>query len=42
MKTKSKYTNAKAIKAELDAYVMGQEKGTRAISMAIASYSRQL
>ena len=41
MKTKSKYTNAKAIKAELDAYVMGQEKGTRAISMAIAQHLMQ-
>ena len=41
MKTKSKYTNAKAIKAELDAYVMGQEQGTRAISMAIAQHLMQ-
>ena len=41
MKTKSKYTNAKAIKAELDSYVMGQEKGTRAISMAIAQHLLQ-
>lgn len=41
MKTKSKYTNAKAIKAELDAYVMGQEKGTRAISIAIAQHLMQ-
>ena len=41
MKTKSKYTNAKNIKSELDAYVMGQEKGTRAISMAIAQHLMQ-
>lgn len=41
MKTKSKYTNAKNIKAELDAYVMGQEQGTRAISMAIAQHLMQ-
>ena len=35
------YTNAKNIKKELDAYVMGQEKGTRAISMAIAQHLMQ-
>ena len=37
----NKYTNAKTIKKELDAYVMGQEKGTRAISMAIAQHLMQ-
>ena len=35
------YTNAKNIKKELDAYVMGQEQGTRAISMAIAQHLMQ-
>lgn len=37
----NKYTNAKNIKKELDAYVMGQEQGTRAISMAIAQHLMQ-
>ncbi len=37
----TKYCNAKNIKAELDGYVMGQEKGTRAIAMAIAQHIRQ-
>lgn len=37
----TKYCNAKNIKAELDGYVMGQEKGTRAIAMAIAQHIQQ-
>ena len=37
----TKYYNAKNIKAELDSYVMGQEKGTRAISIAIAQHLLQ-
>ena len=35
---KSKYCNAKNIKAELDGYVMGQEQGTKMIAMAIAQH----
>lgn len=37
----TRFYNAKNIKAELDSYVMGQEKGTRAISMAIAQHLLQ-
>ena len=37
----TKYCNAKNIKAELDGYVMGQQKGTRAIAMAIAQHIQQ-
>lgn len=32
------YCNAHEIKAELDGQIMGQEKGTRAVAMAIASH----
>ena len=39
---KNKYCNAKKIKAELDAYVMGQEKGTRGIAIAIAQHVQQV
>lgn len=38
---KSKYCNAKNIKKELDDYVMGQEKGIRTISAAIAQHIQQ-
>ncbi|MBQ9697215.1 MAG: AAA family ATPase, partial [Acidaminococcaceae bacterium] len=38
----NKYCNPKMIKAELDAYVMGQEKGTRAIAMAVAQHLLQI
>ena len=38
----NKYCNPKLIKAELDAYVMGQEKGTRAIAMAVAQHLLQI
>ena len=41
MNMTNKYYNAKNIKAELDSYVMGQEKGTRAISIAISQHLRQ-
>ena len=37
----SKYFYAKNIKNELDGYVIGQEKGTRAIAMAIAQHIQQ-
>ncbi len=39
---KNKYCNPKLIKAELDSYVMGQEKGTKAIAMAIAQHLLQI
>lgn len=32
------YTNAKNIKSELDAYVLGQDEGTKMVSMAIAQH----
>lgn len=38
---KNIYCNAKRIKEQLDDYVMGQEKGTKAISMAIAQHLQQ-
>lgn len=38
----NKYCNAKNIKAQLDAYVMNQEAGTRAIAMAIAQHLRSI
>lgn len=37
----NKFCNAKNIKAELDSYVLGQEHGKRAISMAIAQHLLQ-
>ncbi len=37
----TRYWNAKNIKAELDDYVIGQEKGTRSIAMAIAQHLQQ-
>ena len=38
----NKYRNAKAIKAELDGYVLGQDQGTQMISMAIAQHIQQI
>ena len=38
---RNKYCNAKNIKAELDDYVIGQEKGTRSIAMAVAQHIQQ-
>ena len=38
----NQYTNPKRIKELLDGYVMGQEKGTKAIAMAIAQHIRRI
>lgn len=38
----NRYTNPKLIKETLDEYVMGQEKGTKAVAMAMAQHLRQI
>ena len=38
----NKYCNAKRLKRTLDSYVMGQEKGTKYLCMAIANHLQNI